>query len=151
MAGFHYRMQNILDMKIQLETQAKIAFAAAQQRLNAEEEKLMALQTRRADYLEEGRRLRTTTLDMLSLKENEQAVKKADEDIKAQILQIHVAQRNLENARKKLQDITVDRKGHEKLKEKAFEEFLEEEKLAEQKQIDELTSYTYGARGSKEN
>ena len=149
MAGFHYRMQNILDMKLQLETQAKIAFAAAQARLDSEEEKLDGLRNRRQHYMEEGRALRSAGIDVLSLKENEQAVKKCDEDIKAQILQVHVAQRNLENARKRLQEITVDRKGHERLKEKAYEEFLEEEKMTEQKSIDELTSYTYGVRGKK--
>ena len=39
-----------------------------------------------------------------------------------------------------------ERKTHEKLKEKAFEQFLQEEKQRESKEIDELTSYTYGQR-----
>ncbi len=40
----------------------------------------------------------------------------------------------------------MERKTHEKLKEKAFEEFLMEEKRQESKEIDQLTSYTYGQR-----
>ena len=44
MARFRYRMQSILDIKLKMETQAKQEFAAAQQRLNEEEEKLAALQ-----------------------------------------------------------------------------------------------------------
>ena len=43
MARFRYRMQSILDIKLKMETQAKQEFAAAQQRLNEEEEKLAAL------------------------------------------------------------------------------------------------------------
>ena len=36
---------------------------------------------------------------------------------------------------------------HEKLREKAFVEFVREENAAEHKAVDELTSYTYGQRG----
>ena len=35
---------------------------------------------------------------------------------------------------------------HEKLKEKAFEQFMKDENAAEGKAVDELTSYTYGQR-----
>ena len=52
----------------------------------------------------------------------------------------------VEQARAKLQEVMQDRKMHEKLKEKAFEQFMGEEKAAEGKAVDELTSYTYGQR-----
>ena len=38
------------------------------------------------------------------------------------------------------------RKTHETLKEKAFQQFLADEKKQEGKEVDELTSYTYGQR-----
>ena len=40
MAKFTYRMQNILDIKIKLENQAKIAYATASRQLAEEQEKL---------------------------------------------------------------------------------------------------------------
>ena len=40
----------------------------------------------------------------------------------------------------------MERKTHETLKEKAFQQFLEDEKRQEGKETDELTSYTYGQR-----
>ena len=40
MAKFTYRMQNILDIKIKLEKQAKIAYATASRQLAEEQEKL---------------------------------------------------------------------------------------------------------------
>ena len=43
-----------------------------------------------------------------------------------------------------------DRKTHEKLREKAFENFLIELSAQEKKEIDELVSYRYGA-GSEES
>ena len=42
----------------------------------------------------------------------------------------------------------MERKTHETLKEKDFDAFLMEEKRQEGKEIDELTSYTYGQRRS---
>ena len=58
MAKFRYRMQSILNIKYQLETQAKMEVGRAQMRLNEELEKLQALSDRKEAYLEEGRRMR---------------------------------------------------------------------------------------------
>ena len=69
MAKFKYRMQNILDVKTKLETQAKNEYAVA--------------------------------------------------------------------------NVMIERKTHEKLKEKAFEDFQKELKATEAKEIDELVSFTY--------
>ncbi len=50
MAKFTYRMQNILDIKIKLENQAKIAYATASRQLAEEQEKLREILMRRAGY-----------------------------------------------------------------------------------------------------
>ena len=70
----------------------------------------------------------------------------SSEEIKAQLIQVHTAQLNVEKAREHLTQLMQERKMHERLKEKAFEQFLQEEKQRESKEIDELTSYTYGQR-----
>jgi flagellar FliJ protein len=61
-------------------------------------------------------------------------------------MEVHKAERAMEDARKALNDIMMDRKTHEKLKEKAFEQFMEELKAEESKEIDQLVSYTYNNR-----
>ena len=43
----------------------------------------------------------------------------------------------------KLNEVMMERKTHEKLKEQAFEVFKQEMQYAENKEIDELVSYTY--------
>ena len=48
--------------------------------------------------------------------------------------------------RERLKNVMQERKVHETLKDKAFEEFLMEEKQQEGKEIDELTSYVYGQK-----
>ena len=50
MAKFTYKMQNILDIKYKLETQAKTAFSIAAANLNKEEEKLVVLNLRKQGY-----------------------------------------------------------------------------------------------------
>ena len=63
--------------------------------------------------------------------------------IKNQLLAVHVAERNLENARKQLQEVMTERKTHEILKDKAFEEFKKEVEKEESKAVDELVSFTH--------
>ena len=75
MARFRYRMQNILDIKEKMETQAKNEFAQAQARLNAEEEKLADRVSYRQKLQEDGGRLLLADrLDILKIDENKKMV-----------------------------------------------------------------------------
>jgi flagellar FliJ protein len=67
MAVFRYRLQNILNIKEQLKTQAEMEFGFAQAKLNEEEERLRLLKERREGYIEEGRRMRMEVLDVRKL------------------------------------------------------------------------------------
>lgn len=146
MAKFKYRMQNILNIKLSMERQARMQYAAANMKLREEEEKLEAFRQRKADYEAEAKRLLAEKLDVREIMFNNQAIMMAEEDIKAQVIQVHTAQLNVERAREKMTQVMQERKTHELLKEKAFEQFLQELKQQESKEIDELTSYTYGQR-----
>lgn len=150
MARFRYRMQSILNIKYQLEKQAKIEVGKAQMRLQEEEKKLQTLFDRKEAYFEEGRRMREKSVSVTDLRDNRNALLVMDELISVQQFEVMRAAEALELARAKLTEIMQERKMHEKLKEKALLAFLEEEKKAEAKVVDELTSYTYGQRG-KEN
>ncbi len=147
MAKFRYRMQSILNIKYQLETQAKMELGKAQMALNEEQEKLQRLIDRKAAYLEEGRRIREKALRVNDLRDNRNAMLIMDELIVAQRTEVAKAAEVVELARQKLTEVMQERKMHEKLKEKALLQFLDEEKAAEAKVVDELTSYTYGQRG----
>lgn len=146
MAKFKYRMQNILNVKLQLETQAKMELGRQQALLREEQDRLKSLEDRKEDYLEEGRRIRGDVLNAGQLRDNANAISAMDDLILAQEDRVDEALLRVEQARAKLQEVMQDRKMHEKLKEKAFEQFMGEEKAAEGKAVDELTSYTYGQR-----
>lgn len=150
MAKFRYRMQSILNIQYQLETQAKMELGRAQMRLMEEEEKLQTLIDRKEAYLEEGRKMRSDAVNVDDLRENTNAVLIMDGMIEMQREQVAFAEKEVEAARLKLQGIMQERKMHERLKEKAFEQFRQEENAAEGKAVDELTSYTYGQRGKGE-
>lgn len=146
MAKFNYRMQSILNIKNKLETQARMDYAAARMALNEEEEKLDALYARKDSYEAAAALLLRDELHVRDILDNRNAILRMEEYIAQQKLQVRLAETKLEQARKKLQEIMQERKTHEKLKEKAFEEFKLEENAAENKAIDELTSYTYGQK-----
>ena len=150
MAKFTYRMKSILNIQNQLETQAKMELGRAQMKLMEEEEKLQELIDRKEAYLEEGRKMRSDALHVDELRDNRNAVLIMDEMIEVQRGQVALAEQEVEAARLKLQEIMQERKMHEKLKEKALEQFMREENAAEGKAVDELTSYTYGQRGKEE-
>ena len=150
MSKFVYRMQNILNIKSKLEEQAKMDYGLARARLTEEEEKLEQMQRRKADYEEIARGALKEELHVRQIRENKEAILRMDEFIALQRLEIRKAEQKLEDARIKLQDTMQERKIQEKLRENAFEAFMEEEKARESREIDELTSYTYGQKTLEE-
>ncbi len=143
MAKFLYRMQNILDIKYKLESQAKSVFAAAASKLRMEEEKLESLRRQKAGYEEHAKELVSGQLDFLEIKRNRLAIETMKEAIQRQLLAVHVAERNLESARRQLQEVMTERKAHEILREKEFDEFKKELEREESKAVDELVSYAH--------
>ncbi len=146
MAKFRYRMQSILEIKKKLEEQAKNEFAAARAALNEEEDKLEQLKKRKEAYEDEGRALRENTLNIMDIIENKEALLRMDEFIADQQLNVKRAQDRMEEVRLALQTAMQESKTQEKLREKAFEQFVKEENARESKEIDELVSYTYGRK-----
>ncbi len=144
MAKFKYKMQNILDVKYKLETQAKSEFADANGRLLNEEKRLNGLKARKQMYELEAKVLMRGNLDMKKIQTNKRAMIAINEMINRQLAVIESCRKDVEKAREKLNDIMMDRKAHEKLKEKAFEEFKLELNAEESKQVDELVSYKFG-------
>lgn len=150
MSKFIYRMQNILNIKYKLEDQAKTEFMLANQILHEEEEKLETLKERKAGYEEEVRQLLQKNLQVERIKENQEAIVRMGEFIIEQMAVVKEAQYQVDLKAAKLTELRQERKAQEKLKEKAFENFLQEENARESKEIDELVSFTYGRRQREE-
>ncbi|WP_455720995.1 flagellar export protein FliJ [Agathobacter sp.] len=145
MAKFKYSMQNILDIKIKLETQAKNDFSAANQKYQIEKDKLQALVLKRVEYedkLKESLAGKLSITDINITKKDINSIKSA---IRTQLSNVKKAEDELEAKRLALNELMKDRKTHEKLREKKFEEFQKDERDSESKEIDELVSFTYNS------
>lgn len=143
MAKFVYKMESILSVKYKLEDQAKNVFAEANRVLNQEEEKLTDLYVRKENYEKQLLGQVSGNLKIIEIRRVEEAVEVMKYYIKMQLVAVTAAKQQVEKARVKLNRAIQERKIHEKLKEKAFEEFMQELNREERKELDELVSFKY--------
>lgn len=146
MACFRFSMQNILDMKEKLEDQAKNEYAQANARLLREQEKLEKIVARREEAREKLKLVLCETLSVDEIRTRENAVEVLKFYAMQQQFVVIRCEKEVEVAREKLSEAMKERKIFEKLREKAFEEFVFEENRKEQKEVDELMSYKHGTR-----
>jgi len=146
MARFRYKMQNILSIKEKMETQAKQAFADAKRKLDLEQEALDRLFLKKEDVERHAVEVLQGELDLHEIEDSQMARIIIDRRIEEQKHRVNRATLELETTRALLEEAVKERKTHEKLKEKQFDEFVREENRTESKTIDELTTYTYGQK-----
>ena len=143
MAKFVYRMQNILDIKNKLEVQARNSYDAERMKLSQEEEKLDRMFEQKKAYEENYRQQLSGNINILQINICKNAIELCKNQIKKQLVEVKVASLNLEAAQKRLGEVMKERKIQEKLREKAYEEFLQELNDQEKKEIDELVSFRF--------
>jgi flagellar FliJ protein len=146
MAKFVYRMQNILNMKQKLEDQAKAAYGIADRKYQDEQAKLQEMLIRKSGYDRHLKELMNGSIDLAQVRHARDASESMKVLIRRQMVEVHKAELELEAARRQLTEVRKERKMHEKLREKAFDEFLQEENRREGKEVDQLVSYTYNAK-----
>ena len=155
MAKFQYKLQSVLDIKEKLESQEKIAFGIAMTKLLEEQEVLQKLMIQKAGYDKQARKLLEGNINLRDIHTCRQAVETMKTRIRAQMLEVHNAEKQLDIVRRRLNEVMIERKTYEKLREKKFdhafirehtekfEEFKAEVLYEENKEVDELVSYTY--------
>ena len=134
MAKFVYRMQNILDLKQKLEEQEKANFGLAVARYNEEQQKLRDIMVRQAGYEKHLKDISIGDIDIKEIRSCKSAIAAMKVALRSQLIEVSKA-----------------RKMHEKLREHAFEEFLDEIDREESKITDELVSYTYFNNSSEDD
>jgi len=144
MTRFSFRLESILQIKIKLEEQAKMEFAAAKMRLNEEEDKLQALKDRKEAYEQELKKLYLGNLDVRRINSTSAAIEVTETQINTQVFAVKRAEKKVSVASDKLNTVMQERKSMEKLKENKLAEYMREYNEEESKQTDELISYQYG-------
>lgn len=145
MKKFSYRMENILNIKLQMEEQQKVAFALASNALEEEKDKLSALSNRQKSYERRFKELLRDDLDLAEIASTRRGIDQMKVLVREQMFNVVSAEKKLDVERKKLYDIRVERKTQEKLKEYAFEAYKKEYAMEEAREIDQTVSYTYSA------
>lgn len=143
MVKFKYNMQGILELKYRLEDQAKGAFALAKQRYEAELDTLAGYKREKQEYEDALRRLMMGNLDFREIQAARVGIVAKEDAIKKQRRAVTRAEHEMEAASDKLKELMIDRKTHEALKEKAFEQYKKEAADEEMKETDELVSYRF--------
>lgn len=136
-------MQNILELKQKIEEQEKANFGMATARFNEEQNKLRDLMIKQAGYERRLKELSIGDINIKEIKTCKSAITSMKVALRDQMFEVSKAQKAMENARKRLNTVMMERKMHEKLREHAFEEFLDEIDREESKITDELVSYSY--------
>ncbi len=151
MARFNYRLQGVLNLRLQQEEQVKMEFAEASRALNEQIDILNGYINTRNEFIKEGYDLRSASvMDVQKIMDNNYYQRQMDVIIQDQEVKVDSYRAKFEVARMKLARAVQERKMQERLKEKAFEQFVEEEKEAEAKEVDERTSFTYTQRARED-
>ena len=147
MARFVYRMQSVLNVKEKTEGQVKMEFASAQAELNRQIDILEEYMSRKEKYLQEAEDLRNeATLKLQDILDNQYATAQMDSMIAAQYKVVKKHEQEVEKVRVRLTRAIQERKMQEILRDRAYAEYLEEEKQEEAKETDQRTSFTYTQR-----
>jgi flagellar FliJ protein len=142
MAKFKFRLQSVLNYKIQKEENKKNELGKAIQRLEAEKKKLRILESQMKKLVNEFNESakRTTVTKLIEF--NSFLSVLADR-IKAQKENVNYRAQIVDKIREELLEAVKERKILEKLREKKLEEFFIEVKKSEQKISDEIVSYNF--------
>jgi flagellar protein FliJ len=144
MTKFIYKMENILEIKSQLEEQAKTAYSNAKLEYDREESILQKLIDKQKLYQDKLINSIQDKIKLIKIHQCEEALKLYQLYINQQEKRVSLAYKKVESTRKALQEAMIERKTHEKLKEKALNDYMLEYEAWEKKEIDELISYRYG-------
>lgn len=138
MKRYKFRLQKLLDIRLDKEEQCKMAFQKTQREKTEAEFKLNELKNsyKKHNVAESN----TSTVER---KMRQQYLHNLTLSIKTATLDLEKKQNKVEAAREELKKSQVDRKTVEILKEKGFRSYLKEEEAKEQRANDEFALYGF--------
>ncbi|CZR02558.1 flagellar flij protein [Trichococcus palustris] len=139
MSKYQFSMEKILDWRMEKESDAKKAVLQAQRMMQQQQTKLQHLINENTKVKHDH--MKVTEINSLRYSHYLKTV--IDEKIIAQKNLIDKANFDLEKAQNELLQAHQDRKAMEKLKEKEYMAVIDSEKMAEQRQLDEIATLNY--------
>lgn len=152
MSKFVFRLQAVLDLKYQLENNAKNDLAAASRVLEQEKSSLNDLVNENDSVIAEyNSEVQKAGITIHTLKEYNSYFSLMKNKILRQKEAVNNAQKIVDIKMEALVKAVQERKILEKLKDKKFREYQQEQLKSEQKLIDEYNSYKYRDTPGEEN
>lgn len=148
MARFAFRLQPILGLKEKIEDLKRNEFGRAVAQLAAERQKKLDMELMKSETIAGFRESIAQGINPDDIRQHNVFIDKLKQMIQVQERVIILAEAFVEEKRLELIEAMREKKTLETLKEHRFEEYLEEEKRAEGKMVDELVSYK-GSRSPK--
>ena len=142
MAKFIFKLQTVLNIKQQHEDNKKNELGKAIQLLEAEKQKLIALEKLQVETIREFNE-KTRKATVYKLIEFNEYLSLLNSKIKSQKEEVNNAALYVDKVREELLLAVKERKILDKLKEKKHDEYMIEQKKLEQKTNDEIVSYNY--------
>ena len=146
MARFQFRLQQYLGVKEQIEEQKELEYAHALRQVEEEKQRLRDMINQRQEAIENMRQMLQRHISTVEIRRYNNTIERLKHHILVQEQRVKAAEKFAEEKRQELIQAMKERKALEIVRDKAHEEFMLEQNLAEQKLVDELVSFKYTDR-----
>ena len=147
MAKFIFRLQGIFNTKQKIEDLKKQEFGLAAAEVEREKQKKQELLNKKEETIIEFRHRIDEILNSPGHENYNNYIEYLKKEVVRQDKVILEAEIKLEQKRNELVDAMKERKTLEKLRERQYEEFMLEQKLVEQRVVDEVVSFRIPVKG----
>lgn len=148
MRGFQFQLQKVLDLKEKEKEQAEWAFGKSVQMKNEEEGKLVRLYEHRDDMaqmLVKAQEQACSASQLIMISQYRQSVERT---IRHQQQTVQGLELEVERCQVRLRERMKESQLWQRLRERSLEQFREEEKAREQKELDEIGTQLYLRRSN---
>ncbi|MDH4617193.1 flagellar export protein FliJ [Brevibacillus sp. AY1] len=148
MKSFTFHLQKVLDLKEKEKEQAEWAFGKSLQRKNEEEWKLVRLHEHHDDMtlkLEEVQAQQCSAADLIMLTQYRQSVERS---ISNQKRTLRGCEQEVERCQSSLTERMKESQLWQRMRERSLTQFLDVQKLKEQKELDEIGTQLYLRRSN---
>ncbi|MFP3391066.1 flagellar export protein FliJ [Brevibacillus sp. SIMBA_040] len=148
MKVFQFHLQKVLDLKEKEKEQAEWAFGKSIQRKNEEEWKLYQLNEQHdqmTNLLQDVQEQTCSAAELISITQYQQSVARS---IKNQRRTLHGCEQDVERCQTHLTERMKESQLWNRLRERSLHQFLDAEKLREQKELDEIGTQLYLRRSN---
>lgn len=146
MSKFDFRLQPVLDLKVQMEENLKNEFGKVTKKLEDEKKILNSIELDKEEQIDIFSTKLGSRVEVSKLRELNGYISLLGDKIEMQKENVNEASNIVDSTREKLLEAVKDRKIIDKLREKMFTEYSKQQLREEQKIIDEVVSFKHGTK-----